>query len=92
MNGQQLAKRGDSVFVRGFYQADDEDSLIVSADWSAIELVGVGACSQDPEFLAAYAQRPHADLQGAAAAGVMKLSDAEFKALPNKKGYAYHLG
>ena len=91
-NGQQLAKRGDSVFVRGFYQADDEDSLIVSADWSAIELVGVGACSQDPEFLAAYAQRPHADLHSAAAAGVMKLSDAEFKALPNKKDMRTILG
>lgn len=91
-NGQQLAKRGDSVFVRGFYQADDEDSLIVSADWSAIELVGVGACSQDPEFLAAYAQRPHADLHSAAAAGVMKLGDAEFKALPNKKDMRTILG
>ena len=91
-NSQQLAKRGDSVFVRGFYQADDEDSLIVSADWSAIELVGVGACSQDPEFLAAYAQRPHADLHSAAAAGVMKLSDAEFKALPNKKDMRTILG
>ena len=91
-NGQQLAKRGDSVFVRGFYQADDEDSLIVSADWSAIELVGVGACSQDPEFLAAYAQRPHADLHSSAAAGVMKLSDAEFKALPSKKDMRTILG
>lgn len=91
-NGQQLAKRGDSVFVRGFYQADDEDSLIVSADWSAIELVGVGACSQDPEFLSAYGQRPHADLHTSAAAGVMKLSELEFKALPNKKDMRTILG
>lgn len=91
-NSQQLAKRGDSVFVRGFYQADDEDSLIISADWSAIELVGVAACSQDPEFLKAYAQRPHDDLHSTAAAGVMKLSEAEFKELPNKKDMRTILG
>ena len=91
-NGQQLAKHSESVFVRGFYQADDEDSVIVSADWSAIELVAIAAQSQDPEFLAAYAQRPHADLHSAAAAGVMKLSDAEFKALPNKKNMRTILG
>lgn len=84
-NGQQLAKRGDSVFVRGFFQADDPDSVIVSADWSAIELVGVAANSQDPEFLAAYGQRPHGDLHTSAAAGVIGLSVKEFKELPNKK-------
>lgn len=84
-NGQQLAKRGDSVFVRGFFQADDPDSIIVSADWSAIELVGVAANSQDPEFLAAYGQRPHGDLHTSAAAGVIGLSVEEFKELPNKK-------
>lgn len=91
-NGQQLAKRGDSVFVRGYYLADDPDSVIVSADWSAIELVGVGANSQDPEFLAAYGQRPHADLHSAAAAGVLKMSMDEFKQLANKKDMRTILG
>lgn len=91
-NGQQLAKRGESVFVRGFFQADDPDSVIVSADWSAIELVGVAANSQDPEFLAAYGQRPHQDLHTAAAAGVLGLSLEEFKALENKKDMRTVLG
>lgn len=91
-NGQQLAKRGDSVFVRGFFQADDPDSVIVSADWSAIELVGVAANSQDPEFLAAYGQRPHQDLHTAAAAGVLGLSIDDFKELPNKKDMRTVLG
>lgn len=91
-NGQQLAKRGDSVFVRGYYLADDPDSTIVSADWSAIELVGVAANSQDPEFLAAYGQRPHADLHSSAAAGVLKLSMDEFMALVNKKDMRTILG
>ena len=84
-NGQQLAKRGESVFVRGFYLPDDEDSVIISADWSAIELVGVAANSQDPEFLKAYGQRPHDDLHTSAAAGVLEISEEEFKQLPNKK-------
>lgn len=92
MNGQQLAKRGDSVFVRGFFQADDPDSVIISADWSAIELVGVAANSQDPEFLKAYGQRPHDDLHTAAAAGVLGLSLEDFKALPNKKDMRTVLG
>lgn len=91
-NGQQLAKRGDSVFVRGFYKADDDDSVIVSADWSAIELVGVAANSQDPEFLKAYGQRPHDDLHSTAAAGVMGLTMEEFAALVDKKEMRTVLG
>ena len=91
-NGQQLAKRGDSVFVRGFFQADDPDSVIISADWSAIELVAIAANSQDPEFLEAYAQRPHADLHSKAAAGVMNLDIDEFMALPDKKTHRTVLG
>ena len=91
-NGQQLAKRGDSVFVRGFYQADDPDSVIVSADWSAIELVAIAANSQDPEFLEAYATRPHRDLHSKAAAGVLTLSLEEFAELPDKKDKRTVLG
>ena len=91
-NTQQLAKHSESVFVRGFFTADDEDSVIVSADWSAIELVGVAACSQDPEFLKAYGQRPHADLHSKAAAGVMGLTMEEFNNLPDKKYWRTVLG
>ena len=91
-NTQQLAKHSESVFVRGFFVADDEDSVIISADWSAIELVGVAACSQDPEFLKAYGQRPHADLHSKAAAGIMGLSIEEFNNLPDKKYWRTILG
>ena len=91
-NAQQLQKRGDSVFVRGFYQADDPDSVIVSADWSAIELVAIAANSQDPEFLEAYATRPHRDLHSKAAAGVLNLSLEEFAELPDKKDKRTVLG
>lgn len=91
-NGQQLAKRGDSVFVRGFYKADDEDSLIVSADWSSIELVGVAACSQDPAMLEAYSQRPSKDLHTKAAAGIMGMTIPEFSELPDKKTLRTKLG
>lgn len=91
-NAQQLQKRGDSVFVRGFYQADDPDSVIVSADWSAIELVGVASNSKDPAMLDAYAQRPHKDLHTKAAAGIMGMSIEEFSQLENKKALRTTLG
>ena len=91
-NTQQLSKHSESVFVRGFFVADDEESVMVSADWSAIELVGVAACSQDPEFLKAYGQRPHADLHSKAAAGVMGLTMEEFNNLPDKKYWRTVLG
>ena len=61
-NDQQLAKRGDSVFVRGYVLPDRADHVIVSLDWSQIELVFVGEFSGDPEFRAAYGQRPYRDL------------------------------
>ena len=91
-NAQQLSKHSESVFVRGFFVADDEDSVIISADWSAIELVGVAANSQDPAMLAAYAQRPHKDLHSKAAAGIMGLSVEEFNELPDKKYWRTVLG
>ena len=31
-NGQQLSKRGASVYVRGYYEADTPDHIIISAD------------------------------------------------------------
>jgi DNA polymerase I-like protein with 3'-5' exonuclease and polymerase domains len=91
-NGQQLSKYGESAYVRGFFQADSKDELIVSADWSAIELVLIGEFSGDVEFAEAYGQRPHADLHSSAAAGVMGLPLSEFKDLPNKKELRAKLG
>ncbi|WP_222875355.1 DNA polymerase [Terrihabitans soli] len=70
-NPMQLAKRGNSTYVRGFFEADEEDEVLVSIDWSAIELVIIGEQSGDPEFLKAYSQIPHEDLHLGAAADVL---------------------
>lgn len=91
-NGMQLSKRGASAYVRGYYEADTPDHLIVSADWSAIEMLRVAAASQDPEFLKAYSQRPHLDLHTKAAAGVLDMSVEELKDHPNYKVYRTELG
>lgn len=85
-NAQQLAKRGASVFVRGFFKADQDDHLIVSLDWSAIELLLIGDASEDPEFLKAYGQIPHADLHVGAAADLLAIdcpgiTEARFKTI-----------
>ncbi len=80
-NGQQISKRGESTFIRSFYLADDDDSVLVSLDWSAIELVIIGELSKDAEFRKAYGQLPHADLHATAAAGVLGVSLEDFKGL-----------
>jgi hypothetical protein len=72
-NPMQLAKRGESTYVRGFFLPDRDDHLVVSIDWSAIELVLIGDMSKDPEFAKAYCQLPHQDLHGRAAAAVLGL-------------------
>ncbi len=72
-NGQQLAKRGESKYVRGFYLADSDDEVLISADWSSIELVIPGEFSKDPYFLDCFGQLPYKDLHSIAAAEVMDL-------------------
>jgi DNA polymerase I-like protein with 3'-5' exonuclease and polymerase domains len=89
-NGQQLAKFGESVYVRGFFEADDDDAegeehVLVSADWSAVELVIIGDYSDDEGFREAYQQRPHADLHKRAVTGLMNLTDEEYANHPDKK-------
>ena len=71
--------------MRGYFLADKEDHLIVSADWSAVELVCWGEFSGDPVFKKAYGQRPHADLHSESAAGVMGITVEELKAMENYK-------
>ncbi len=73
-NANQLGKRGESVYIRGFYEADDEDSLVISLDWSAFELVIIGEQSGDKNFVKCYAQRPHLDLHAGAAADILSVS------------------
>lgn len=72
-NAQQLAKRGSSTYVRGFYEADDDDEVLVSADWSQIELVLIGELSGDPEFAKAYGQLPYDDLHIGATADCLSV-------------------
>lgn len=70
-NGMQLAKRGESTYVRGFFLADEDDHVIVSIDWSGIELVEIGDFSGDPEFKKAFGQIPYEDLHAGAAADIL---------------------
>ena len=70
-NGMQLAKRGESVFVRGYVKADNDDHVLVSIDWSGIELVEIGEFSGDREFIKAFGQLPHADLHSGSAADIL---------------------
>jgi DNA polymerase I-like protein with 3'-5' exonuclease and polymerase domains len=72
-NPTQLGKRGESVYIRSYYLPDDEEQVIVSADWSAFELVIIGELSGDPEFLKCYQNSPHLDLHAGAAADVLSV-------------------
>lgn len=77
-NTMQLAKYGDTAFVRGFYLADDEeDHVILSLDWSGVELVRIGEESGDPEFFKAFGQIPHKDMHSGAAADVLTVEIPE---------------
>jgi DNA polymerase I-like protein with 3'-5' exonuclease and polymerase domains len=80
-NGQQLAKKGESVYVRGFYLPDSEDHVIISADWKTMELFIPAEMSGDPELLSCFTKIPYDDLHSVAAAAMLGLSDEEFESL-----------
>lgn len=91
-NGMQLAKRGESAFVRSYFIPDGPDDVLVSLDWSAIELVEIGEFSGDPEFIKAFGQIPHDDLHAGAAADLLKveiegIDVTAFKKLPQHQGW-----
>lgn len=67
-NGMQLAKRGESAYIRSFFLADDDESVVISADWSSVELVLIGDQSKDPAFTEVFGQLPYGDLHSGAAA------------------------
>lgn len=67
-NGMALAKYSDAKYVRGFYLGDEEDHLVVSADWSSVELVIIGDQSGDHGFREVFGQIPYGDLHTGAAA------------------------
>lgn len=76
-NPMQLAKRGESTYVRGFYLPDTEDEVIVSLDWSQFELVIIGELSGDPEFAKAYSQLPFGDLHTGATVDCLQVTIPE---------------
>ncbi len=67
-NPMQLAKQGNSTYIRSFYLPDNDDHLVVSADWSSVELVLIGDFSDDPGFKEVFGQLPYGDLHSGAAA------------------------
>ncbi|OYW98983.1 MAG: hypothetical protein B7Z14_13240 [Bosea sp. 32-68-6] len=69
------------VFPRqGFFLPDEDDELLVSVDWTAVELVLIGEFSKDPAFYEAYGQKPFRDLHGKAAASAIAMYHPEFTA------------
>lgn len=72
-NPMQLAKRGESTYVRGFFEPDYDDHVIVSLDWSAFELVIIGQLSNDTTFHKAFGQLPHQDMHSGAAADILRV-------------------
>lgn len=89
-NPMQLAKRGESTYIRGFYEPDEEDHVIVSVDWSQIELVLIGDFSGDPGFAEAYGQLPFKDLHTKAVGDMFETDDP--KSLPNFKDLRTKVG
>lgn len=85
-NPMQLAKSGNSAYIRSFYLPDDPDrGVVVSADWSAIELVLIGDLSGDPGFAEVYGQIPYGDMHSGAAVDALSvktlpgLTEEEFR-------------
>lgn len=98
-NPMQLSKRGESAYIRGFYLPDTRDDVIISLDWSQVELVLIGEFSGDPEFKNCYGTIPYLDLHSVAAAPlaakfnkVGSYTMEEFKALPDYKGLRNDFG
>jgi DNA polymerase I-like protein with 3'-5' exonuclease and polymerase domains len=89
-NPMQLAKRGESTYVRGFYLADEDDHVIVSIDWSQVELVEIGDFSKDPAFAEAYGQIPFKDLHWKAVGDMFETDDP--KSLPDAKNLRTKVG
>lgn len=80
-NAQQLSKRGDSTYVRGFYIPDYDDHVIMSSDYSAVELCVPGELSGDPEFVKCFSTRPPGDLHSEAAAAMLGMPIEDFNKL-----------
>ena len=71
-NTMNPPKRGESGDFRRIFIPDDNESVILSLDWSAVELVVMAEKSNDPVMMDAYRQIPHGDLHARAALDICK--------------------
>lgn len=84
-NPMQLAKQGESAYIRSFYLGDDDDSVVVSADWSAVELVLIGDMSDGRSFRSIYGTIPYGDMHSGSAVDALSvktmpgLTEEEFR-------------
>lgn len=91
-NLSAMAKYDENNFVRSFFVADEDDHVVVSADWSSVELVLIGDQSQDPAFREVFGQLPFGDLHTETAAALQDLTVEEFKKRPTRKEERRDLG
>lgn len=66
-NPMQLAKRGASAYIRSFYLGDTDNHVVISADWSALELVLIGDMSGGRGFRKIFGQVPYGDMHSGSA-------------------------
>jgi DNA polymerase-1 len=80
-NLQQISKRGEGVKVRKVFipNYEKDEDIIVSVDWSQIELRMAGHLSQDPKLLDAY--NTGKDLHTVSGTNILGVSYDEMKAL-----------
>jgi DNA polymerase I-like protein with 3'-5' exonuclease and polymerase domains len=74
-NGMQLAKRNKEInYVRDYFLPDSNDHVVLSADWSSVELVLIGEYSGDPAFEDVFSTIPYGDLHSGAAADCLAVA------------------
>jgi DNA polymerase I-like protein with 3'-5' exonuclease and polymerase domains len=74
-NFMQLPKSGGGAYVRNFFLPDKPNHVLLSNDWSQIELVRIAEESQDPDMLACYQKIPYDDLHTIAYMAVLEFTD-----------------
>lgn len=74
-NFMQLPKSGGGAYVRNFFLPDKPNHVLLSNDWSQIELVRIAQESRDPDMLACYQKIPYDDLHTIAYMAVLEFTD-----------------
>lgn len=85
-NPMQLARSGESAYIRSFYLGDTDEHVVISADWSAIELVLIGDfAGGNGGFAKVYGQLPYGDMHTGSAVDALSvktmpgITEDEFK-------------